>query len=241
MKGVESMNNPMNTFLRRDLVIPHRKELMWSALAWLLFLGSFSLILPLFGFHTDTPQGAYTFQFVDELLNFVTVLAIFYRFLYRSRCNLFHLVTTALLGYLALVGITYFWNLLLSFLPIEANNLNQAAVEASLDYEPISMAFYTIIMAPVIEELLVRAAIFGPLCKISPILAYAASMTVFSFLHIMGSIGYQPAAELLRSFLEYLPAGFMFGWAYQRTGSIYGPIALHAFSNAISIFAILSR
>ncbi len=233
------MDNPMDTFLRRDLVIPHRKELLWSLLAWFLFLVGFSLIMPLLGFHSDTMQGAYTFQFSHELFSFIAVLAVFYRFLYRSRCDLFHLVATVLLGYLALNGITYFWSLILSFLPIQANNLNQASVEASVQYEPVSMAFHTIIMAPFVEELLVRGGIFGPLCKKSPVLAYAASMAVFSFLHIAGSIGYQPVTELLHSFLEYLPAGFMLGWAYQRTGSIYGPIALHAFWNALSILFIL--
>ena len=233
------MDNPMDVFYNRNLTTPNRRELMWSALAWLLFLGGFSLLMPLLGFHTNTEQGQYTFQFAHELFSFITVLIVFYNFLYRSYCKLTQLLTTALLGYLAMNGLSYFWELLLSFIPMKLNNLNQASIEASVHYEPLSMCFHTVIMAPFVEELLVRAGLFGPLCKKSPLLAYAVSMTVFSFLHIAGSIGAQPPVELLRSFLEYLPAGFMLGWAYQRTGSVWGSIALHSFANAISMFFIL--
>ncbi len=233
------MDNPMDVFYNRNLSAPNRKEMLWSALTWLLYLGGISLLMSLLGFRADTDQSAYTFQFAHQLFSFITVLIVFRSFLFRSRCDLFRLVTTALLGYLALNGITYFWSLLLSFIPIQANNLNQASVEASIRYEPMSMAFHAIIMAPFVEELLVRGGIFAPLCKKSPLLAHAVSMSVFSFLHIAGSIGYQPPLELLRSFLEYLPAGFMLGWAYQRTGSIYGSIALHSFWNALSVFFIL--
>lgn len=239
MKGAESMDTPFDVFLQRDLTAPHRKELLWSLLAWFLYLVGFGLIMPLLGFQTDTAQGAYTFQFSHALFSFITVLIVFRNFLYRSRCDLFRVLTTALLGYLATNGLTYFWNLLLSFLPFAANNLNQASVEASIHFEPLTMSFQAIIMAPFVEELLVRGTIFAPLCKKSPLWAYVASTAVFSFLHIAGSIGYQPVTELFRSFLEYLPAGLMMGWAYQRTGSIYGPIALHIFWNAISVSVIL--
>lgn len=233
------MDNPMDVFQNRNITAPTRRELIWGALAWLLYLGGISLIMSLLGFRTDTDQSAYAFQFAHQLFSFITVLIVFRKLLFRSHCDLFRLVTTALLGYLALNGISYFWSVLVSFVPVELNNLNQASVEASIQYEPMSMAFHAIIMAPFVEELLVRGTIFAPLCKRSPLLAYAVSMAVFAFLHILGSIGAQPPLQLLRSFLEYLPAGFIMAWAYQRTGSIYGPIALHAFSNALSVFFIL--
>lgn len=233
------MDNPMDVFFNRNLKSPNRMELIWGILAWLLYLGGISFLMSLLGFRTDTEQSAYTFQFAHQLFSFMTVLIVFRKFLSRSRCDLFSLLTTALLGYLALNGISYFWSLLLSFLPVELNNMNQASVEASMQYEPLSMAFHAIIMAPFVEELLVRGCIFAPLCKKSPLLAHCFSMAIFAFLHISGFIGSQPPMELLRSFLTYLPAGFMLGWAYQRTGSIYGSIALHSFWNAISVFFIL--
>ena len=233
------MDNPMEVFSNRNLVAPNRKEWMWSILAWVLFMGGFSLLMPLLGFHTNTEQSRYTFQFAHDLFSFIAVLCVFYNFLYRSRCKVVRLLTTALLGYLALNGISYFWQLLLSFLPVSLNNLNQESVEASMHYEPLTMALQVAILAPVVEELLVRGSIFAPLCKKSPLLAYIASMSVFSFLHIVSFIGYQPPAELLRSFLEYLPGGFVMCWAYQRTGTIWGSITLHSFCNIVSMFFIL--
>ena len=234
-----AMDNPVDVFSNRNLIAPNRKEWLWSILAWVLFMGGFSLLMPLLGFHTTTEQGRYTFQFAHELFSFLTVLIVFHRFLYRSRCKILRLLTTALLGYLALNGISYFWQLLLSFIPIPLNNLNQESVEASIHYEPLTMAFQIIVMAPIVEETLIRGSIFAPLCKKSPLLAYIASMSVFSFLHIVSSIGSQSPAELLRSFLEYLPGGFMMSWAYQRTGTIWGSVTLHSFCNLVSMFFIL--
>jgi simple sugar transport system permease protein len=45
------------------------------------------------------------------------------------------------------------------------------------------------VISPVIEEILLRGLVFAPLNEKNTFLAYALSMAVFSFLHIMGYIG----------------------------------------------------
>ena len=99
-----------------------------------------------------------------------------------------------------------------------------------------AMAVCTVLLAPVTEECLVRGALFAPLCRRKPWLAYVVTSVLFSLLHIVQH--YEAGQALLPyflTFLEYLPAGLVLGWAYQRTRSVWGPIALHSVINLLAV------
>jgi len=90
-----------------------------------------------------------------------------------------------------------------------------------------------VIAAPLSEELFFRGFIFGGLRnRLSFPVAAVFSAAIFGLFHYTGpdSIAVVPQLALL---------GFALAWLYEKTGSIYPPIAVHAVNNALA-FAILT-
>ena len=84
-----------------------------------------------------------------------------------------------------------------------------------------------------------RGVLFAPICRRKPWLAYLVTAVLFGLLHTVPYIGTQELSVLALSFLQYLPAGIVLGWAYQRTRSIWGAIALHSLINLVAVAAML--
>ena len=82
--------------------------------------------------------------------------------------------------------------------------------------------------------------LFGPFVRKCPWLGYLLSSGLFSFIHIMNSIGAQSVRDLLLCFLQYVPLSLALCWVYQKTKSIWGSIVLHCAVNTISCLALLA-
>lgn len=228
----------MNAFDNRNLIAPDKRELGLGAVCALMYLLVFPNLLALFEW--EGLRGQVLRMVTSDTCSFVLILCVFWPFLCRSRCSASGLIFVVFWGYLAYYGISQLYAYVLSLLPLPQVNANQEVVVRYYYDDRMAMLFLSIVIAPVVEEVLVRGLIFAPLCKKKPLLAYVASMAAFAFLHIMGHIGAegQTFYTLLYAFLQYLPAGFILGWAYQMTGSILAPIFLHSFCNIISIFLL---
>ena len=100
------------------------------------------------------------------------------------------------------------------------------------------MAVCAVLLGPLVEEVLVRGLIFGPLSRRSRMLAYAVSTLVFSALHLWEFVGSASLPALLLSLLDYVPASIALAAAYERGGTIWSPIALHMLLNGMSLWAL---
>jgi len=92
----------------------------------------------------------------------------------------------------------------------------------------IAAGIVVIVVAPVAEEFFFRGFFYRALrSRLGILLAAAIDGLVFGLIHFTGS-----------DTLELLPVlgvlGFMFCLVYERTGSLYAPIALHAFNNSVA-------
>jgi membrane protease YdiL (CAAX protease family) len=87
-------------------------------------------------------------------------------------------------------------------------------------------ALLVCVIAPVCEELFFRGFLFGGLRKHGLIVATLVSGTAFGLAHVVSSpIGFiVPLAAL----------GVILALLYERTGSLYPPMALHAFNNSVA-------
>ena len=228
----------MDSFYNRNVLAPDKRELWLGALCALMYLLGFPLLLSFFPW--EGLRGQVLFTFTSHTCSFVLILCVFWRFLCRSRLRVGAVIFTVLWGFLAYYGISNLYAFVLSLLPLPQVNANQEVIVQYYYDDRVATLFLTAVIAPVVEEILLRGLIFAPLCKKKPLVAYAVSMAVFAFLHIMGYIGAegQTAYTLLYAFLQYLPAGFILGWAYQMTGSIVAPIFLHSFINLISVLTL---
>ncbi len=179
-----------------------------------------------------------TVNVVYFVCNFLAVVAIFHRFLLRSMeqvtSHFWQVVQAIILGFALYYVLNLLLGVVLSFLSPEFLNPNEQAVEGLLQDSFSLMSICTVLLAPLVEETLVRGLLFSNLYPVNRILAYGISILAFSFLHVYGYFGTVSLSDLLFSATAYIPASIALGWTYEKAGTIWGPIFLHAILNAVS-------
>ena len=90
-----------------------------------------------------------------------------------------------------------------------------------------------IFLAPIVEEALFRALLFGAVRKHSRVWGYILSVAAFALYHLWGFI--ITDINSLIYLVQYIPAGILLCRCYERTNTIWAPIALHALVNAVSV------
>ena len=152
---------------------------------------------------------------------------------YDTLCDrLWRVLIVIFASYALLLCFNFVVGALLMLFPDFANPNNQAVVGAAEeDYGPMAAA--AIFLAPIVEEMLFRAGLFGLIRRKSRVLAYIASMLLFSVYHIYGYGVSAPMYLLL--ILQYLPVSWLLCYCYERTNTIWGNIFLHMLINAVSM------
>lgn len=113
-----------------------------------------------------------------------------------------------------------------------SNPNNESVVELSrMSYGPT--AALAIFMAPILEELIFRAGIFGTLRRRSRTAAYIVGVLVFSLYHVWSFALEDP--RYLIYIIQYLPISYLLCRCYERSSTIWTPIFLHMTVNAVSI------
>ena len=97
----------------------------------------------------------------------------------------------------------------------------------------------TVFMAPIVEETLFRGLVFGALHRKSRVLAWIISILAFSVYHVWQYAVTAMDLRVLVYMVLYIPASVSFNWCYERSGSIWAPIAYHMISNAISVSLLI--
>ena len=96
------------------------------------------------------------------------------------------------------------------------------------------MLAISVVLAPVIEETLLRGLVFGSIRTASRPMAYITSIFIFTMMHNWQYFGLYPFGSMLLSCLAYVPASAALCWTYEKAGTIWAPITIHAIINAIS-------
>lgn len=101
---------------------------------------------------------------------------------------------------------------------------------AKLAKEPVSLLIMTVILAPILEEILFRGIIMKGMLnsKVKPVTAIIVSAFIFGVVHFNP---WQFAGALL--------LGLVLGLVYYKTKSLLMPILLHAFNNFVSAMMML--
>lgn len=145
-------------------------------------------------------------------------------------------VSFALISYFLLTYLAE--GLLFTILGDQVSNPNNNAIMNAADKYPNAIFALTVFIAPLVEETLFRGVLFGSLRPKHRILAYVLSTGLFALYHV-----WQPALNahdwmMLIYMLEYIPAGYVFAWLYEKTNCIWLPIFLHMGINLLSMVAI---
>ena len=176
------------------------------------------------------------------LINFIMVLWIFSSFLKRS-WNAVPKQLLRILG-ISLVAFGLYWvsNMAISglyglLLP-NFSNLNDASIAALAGSNIYIMALGTVVLVPLVEEVLFRGVLFGAFPHRHRVAAYIVSAAAFALVHVLGYIGSADLTTLVLCFLQYVPAGLCLAWAYDASGSIFTPVLIHTVINALGILSL---
>lgn len=117
---------------------------------------------------------------------------------------------------------------------------NLALMEQALEHFPWFLALFAIVLAPAYEELLFRRVLFGRLWQAGrPWLGLVLSSFAFALIHEIPGTSANGPLEIAQLWLVYGGMGAAFAWLYQRTGTLWAPIAAHALNNAIALAALV--
>ena len=172
-------------------------------------------------------------------VNFISVAAIFHRFLGRSLLAAWKDIPKCLISVILGFGIYYWGTILVGFLITQISpdfaNVNDQAVSEISQEHPRIMAFCSVFLVPAVEETLYRGLIFQHLQRKRRMLAYVVSVAAFSAIHVVNFIGSTDLLTLLLCFAQYVPAGIALAWAYERADTIVAPILIHMIVNQIGM------
>lgn len=219
-----------------------RREFLLGWSYWLISLFGLPFGLVLLSSLLAEPLTDTQINLLYFFLNFVFAVAIFHRFLWESikatGASAYRCLRYALLGF----GIYYAASLLVSQVIVSIYpdffNVNDDAILDMSQENWGLMAFATVILVPVAEECFHRGLIFGGLHRKNRALAYLVSVVVFAGIHVVGYIGQYDWLMLLLCFAQYLPAGLVLAWVYEKTDTIIAPILIHITINQIGMSAM---
>ena len=190
-----------------------------------------------------TTIGAGTRDAVYYYILFALTLAAFWGYWGRTTRAFFDrpwsVLGTVGLGLVVFYGLNELSWRALQLIPGEQANLNDQAILARIGSAPHSTILIVVFLAPVVEETLFRGYVFGNLRERSRWAAYLISCFLFAFLHVWQfAAGNHDLAYLLLT-LQYLVPGMVMAWAFERSGSLWGSILLHAAVNAMAVWSVL--
>lgn len=200
----------------------------------------FVLVGTLLGVNIDASLENILFYYVL----FAVTLLLFHNFLWRTTAQFFENLNGALVtlcvALLLFYGANELFYRVTNVLMGSRINLNDVAIAAQVSTAPRMTGLIILFLAPFVEEVLFRGLVFGCLRGSGRPLAYLLSCALFAFAHVwtFALSGWDMSYFVLM--LQYFVPGFVFAWAYDRSGTLWTPILLHGLVNALSMWTMLS-
>lgn len=174
-------------------------------------------------------------------LGVLYMLGLLFPFLRRDFDPLCDRPVYCLLEILKNYVLTYLGNmavgaLMMLVLSQGGENPNNAGLMDMADRGWNQMSTMAVFMAPIVEECMFRAGIFGTLRRYSRWGAYLVATLAFSLYHVWSYALVDPIYWLY--FIQYVPVSLLLCRVYERTNSIWGSIFFHMLVNYIAMNAL---
>jgi len=171
------------------------------------------------------------------VLNTIFVWVIFHNFLIRSfrAIRFWELVQALILGFCLYYAGNLLFGWIVNLLGLTITSFNDQTVMGLISQNKWVMGICAVVLAPIVEETLVRGLLFGVIRRSSRILAYAVTILFFAVMHVWQYLALYDFREVLLAALQYIPAGIALGWTYEKSNTVWAPILLHMTINAISM------
>jgi len=171
------------------------------------------------------------------VINCVMIWVIFHNFLIRSfrAIRFWELVQALILGFCLYYAGNLLFGWIVSLLDLTITSFNDETILGLISQNKWVMVICSVLLAPIVEETLVRGLLFGVLRRQSRILAYVVTIIFFSVIHVWQYLLVYDFKAVLLAALQYIPAGIALGWTYEKSNTVWAPIFLHMTINAISM------
>ncbi len=147
---------------------------------------------------------------------------------------LMEIITNYALMYLANLVVA---SLLMVLLPqLAEDNPNNSAIMDMAGQNWGKMSAMAVFLAPIVEECMFRAGIFGTLRRYNRWAAYIAATLAFSAYHVY-AYAVQDSIYWLY-IIQYIPVSFLLCRVYERTNTIWSSIFFHMLVNWVSMNAL---
>ena len=175
---------------------------------------------------------------------FAAALIIFHGFLARTTRNfadnLGNACRSVAVGLVALYGLNELMYRMTRLLVNNHTNLNDTTISAQIEDAPHMTLLIVIFLAPFVEEVLFRGLVFGNLRRKSAAVGYLVSCLLFALLHVWQFAVVNRDITYFLLMLQYLVPGLVLAWVYDRTGTLWTSIGLHAAANALSAWTLVA-
>ena len=94
-----------------------------------------------------------------------------------------------------------------------------------------------VLLAPIVEEPLFRGLLYGQIRRRSRAAAYCVSVLLFCFYHVWQYLLLD--WRYIFQMINYVPASVGLCYSYEKSGTVWAPIAFHMFINAVSMSVLL--
>lgn len=183
-----------------------------------------------------TINGAY------YVVNFLLNAVLFRRYLAYSLPvaaeHFLRFFKAIVLGFVLYLGCQMLTGMLASVISPEFATPNDDTVRSIAGTNYNVMWVGAVLLAPMVEETLMRGLIFSNVRRKSRLLAYLLTALVFAAMHILPYITSMDALSILLNFLVYGLPSIALCVAYEISGTIWAPIALHMIINAIAMTVV---
>ena len=154
--------------------------------------------------------------------------------------NLNRALSTMLLGLLVFYGANELLFRVCNVLFDSRTNLNDMTIAAQVASAPRMTALIVVLLAPFVEEVLFRGLVFGNLRRKSAAVGYVVSCLLFALLHVWQFAVVNRDVTYFLLMLQYLVPGLVLAWVYDRTGTLWTSIGLHAAANALAAWTLVA-
>ena len=219
--------------------LPRSEMTLWQSIAAILWLPIHVLGLPLAldYLHPGFTMAGLNFWTYALGAGLMTLLCL--SFLRRDFDRVWeqplYILGQVMLGYVLLMAADFLVALLVYAVAPQENPNNEAILNLVKADRGRILAI-TIVLAPLLEELMFRGGLFGLLRRWNRVLAYAVCMLVFGLYHTWQYALSDPIFWIY--LLQYLPAGYILCRSYEKTECIWTPILLHMLNNGLSLLLL---
>lgn len=175
------------------------------------------------------------------LLSAAMVFLVFWNYLKSSFLHLMDHLPETLNAFAVGLLVAVVFTVLFSLLPYPVENPNIENYVDQFALSPSATATILILLMPLVEEVLFRGLLFGSLLPLGKPLAWVVSVLayciycVWQFVFTYGNID----LRYLTLMLQYLPASLAFHGCFDRSGNIWGCVALHMAVNALALIVLV--